>query len=145
MSSNDGRDGQHRAQALVDRLLRDAATWLDRNIRGEPRGRAPEHREEDLREKPRQQHAAGGGRYSGVGPKGYRRAPERLKELVAESLEDHPDLNATEIEIEVQGDEVTLTGRVPDRTQKRLAEACADSVRGVRDVHNRLTIDPTLE
>jgi hypothetical protein len=36
--------------------------------------------------------------------------------------------------------EVTLTGTVPSRRQKRLADDVADSVRGVKDVHNQLKV-----
>jgi osmotically-inducible protein OsmY len=51
----------------------------------------------------------------------------------------HGYLDASEIEVEVTQDEVTLSGTVPDRRSKRLAEDLAASVRGVWDVHNRLT------
>lgn len=34
-----------------------------------------------------------------------------------------------------------MTGTVGDRRQKRLVEDCAESVYGVRDVHNHLRID----
>ena len=56
------------------------------------------------------------------------------------------DLDATDIEITVKGGEVTLEGTVSDRRSKRVAEEIVEGVRGVRDVHNRLTIrhdDPT--
>ncbi|MFU8814678.1 MAG: BON domain-containing protein [Pseudomonadales bacterium] len=87
----------------------------------------------------------GGGKYRGVGPKGYKRSPEQLKERIAERLAEHDQINASEIEIEIDDDEVTLTGRVPSRRQKRLAEDCAESLLGIRDVHNRLTVDPEME
>lgn len=40
---------------------------------------------------------------------------------------------------------MTLEGTVPDRRTKRLAEAVADSVRGVQDVHNRLRLERHVE
>ena len=36
--------------------------------------------------------------------------------------------------------EVTLEGTVETRRQKRLAEALADTVRGIEDIHNRLRL-----
>jgi hypothetical protein len=36
----------------------------------------------------------------------------------------HPDIDASEIEVMVNSGEVTLTGSVDDRHQKRLAEDC---------------------
>jgi hypothetical protein len=55
-------------------------------------------------------------------------------------LTDHEELDASEIEIVVEGAEVTLKGRVADRRAKRLAERIVDGCRGVRDVHNRLKL-----
>jgi hypothetical protein len=85
------------------------------------------------------------GRYTGVGPKGYRRSPERLREQICERLTDHGGIDASNIEVEVEGAEATLTGRVPSREQKRMAEDCADSVRGISDVHNRLSVNHQME
>jgi hypothetical protein len=45
----------------------------------------------------------------------------------------------------VDGNEVTLTGKVPSRDHKRLAEQCAESIVGVEDVHNRLKIDREMD
>jgi hypothetical protein len=79
-----------------------------------------------------------GGPHVGKGPKGYHRSAERIREEVIDELTGDPHVDATEIAVEVDRGEVTLTGIVDDRRTKRLAEACADRVEGVRDVHNRL-------
>jgi hypothetical protein len=136
---------------LLDRIVRDVTSWFDRDDSGTARENSRDDWDPSRRRGSRggsdrgaEPPPASTGRYAGVGPKSYRRSPERLKELVAERLEDDGAVNAAEIEIAVEGDEVILTGKVPNREQKRLAEACAESVRGVRDVHNRLTIDPTI-
>ncbi|WP_261663429.1 BON domain-containing protein [Deinococcus sp. Marseille-Q6407] len=51
-------------------------------------------------------------------------------------------MDASEVEVQVEGGEVTLSGTVNDRWQKRQAESCAERVRGIRDVHNRLRVQP---
>ena len=81
------------------------------------------------------------GRFYGRGPKGYRRSDDRIREDVSEELFRHPDIDASEIEIQVQNGEVTLTGKVEDRHQKRLAEDLAERCSGVADVHNQLKVD----
>jgi hypothetical protein len=81
------------------------------------------------------------GRFYGRGPKGYRRSDERIREDVSDELFRHPEIDASEIEVQVQGGEVTLTGKVEDRHQKRLAEDLAERVSGVDDVHNQLKVD----
>jgi Ni/Co efflux regulator RcnB len=80
------------------------------------------------------------GRYSGRGPKGWQRSDERIREDVNERLTDHPHIDASEIEVKVSNGEITLTGTVEDRQSKRLAEDIADSVSGVREVHNQLRV-----
>jgi len=42
--------------------------------------------------------------------------------------------------VKVEDGEVTLAGTVPDRKSKRLAEAVAETVRGVVDIHNQLRL-----
>jgi hypothetical protein len=80
------------------------------------------------------------GRFSGKGPKGYRRSDERITEEVCERLTRHPEIDASEVEIRVNAGEVTLTGFVEDRYQKRVAEDIAEEVSGVNDVHNELKV-----
>lgn len=80
------------------------------------------------------------GPQTGRGPRGYQRSDERIHEEVCERLTQHGQIDASDIEIEVQQGEVTLTGTVTDRRAKRLAEDVAESVMGVKDVHNRLRL-----
>jgi hypothetical protein len=79
--------------------------------------------------------------FRGRGPKGFQRSDERVRELVSERLEDHDAIDASDIEVTVNGGEVTLSGTVDDRRTKRLAEDVAESVAGVKDVHNNLKVD----
>lgn len=81
-----------------------------------------------------------GGPHRGRGPEGYRRSDERIHEEICERLSDNGRLDASRLRVRVDDGEVTLEGNVRDRRSKRLAEAIADTVRGVVDVHNRLTL-----
>jgi hypothetical protein len=80
------------------------------------------------------------GRFFGIGPKGYKRSDARIQEDVSDMLMDHPEIDATHIEVKVQDGEVTLEGIVEERRIKRLAEDVAENVRGVKEVHNRLRL-----
>ncbi len=78
--------------------------------------------------------------YAGRGPRGYQRRDERILEDVCDRLCDDARVDASEIDVRVADGEVILSGTVEDRWQKRLAERVAESVWGVRDVHNQLRI-----
>jgi hypothetical protein len=78
------------------------------------------------------------GRYAGRGPKNWQRSDDRIREDVNEMLTQHPDVDASDIDVQVATGEVTLTGTVSSRHEKRAAEDCAWDVSGVRDVHNQL-------
>ena len=80
------------------------------------------------------------GPFSGLGPRGYRRSNQRIFEDVCERLTQNGQIDASDIEIEVKDGEVYLKGTVGDRRTKRLAEDIAESVTGVRDVHNQLRL-----
>ena len=81
------------------------------------------------------------GRFRGRGPRGYQRSDAAIREAICERMTDHPDLDASEIDVMVAADGVvTLQGTVADRESKRLAEAIVDSVSGVGDVHNQLRL-----
>lgn len=83
---------------------------------------------------------SGPGPYVGLGPKGYRRSDERIREDVCERFTAHGDLDPTDVEVGVQGGEVMLSGTVSTRAQKRLAEDIVEAVVGVIEVHNHLRV-----
>lgn len=78
--------------------------------------------------------------HRGRGPRGYRRSDTRIHEDVCEALTEDPRLDASSLEVSVSECEVTLTGTVSSRDDKRLAEDLAEAVSGVRDVHNQLRV-----
>jgi osmotically-inducible protein OsmY len=83
----------------------------------------------------------GRGQYTGRGPKGYQRSDERIREDVCDRLADDPHIDASDIEISVQNAEVTLSGFVRSRYDKRHAEDVVETISGVRDVNNALRIN----
>jgi hypothetical protein len=80
------------------------------------------------------------GAHRGKGPKGYKRSDERIREDINDRLSDDDNLDASEIEVEIKNGEVTLTGTVTERSDKRRAEDVAESVSGVSNVENRIRI-----
>jgi len=84
----------------------------------------------------RDEHA----RYYGVGPKNYKRSDERIREDVSDNLSDDPYINASEIEVNVHNSEITLSGSVENRVQRRRAELAAEQVSGVSHIQNNLRV-----
>jgi len=80
------------------------------------------------------------GPYRGHGPRGYTRSDDRIREDVCDRLADDSMLDATEIEVEVKGGEVTLSGTVRQRGDRRRAEDIADAAFGVKHVQNNLRV-----
>ena len=81
--------------------------------------------------------------YRGIGPRGYRRDDARVREDVCDALTENDALDASNIEVTVQDGVVKLSGSVPHRLMKRLAEDLADACTGVRDVDNALRVGPS--
>jgi BON domain-containing protein len=82
----------------------------------------------------------GWGPYYGRGPRGYQRSDERIREDVCDRLTDAPDVDASDIDIQVVNREVTLRGNVGTRLEKRRAEDIAEQISGVNDVHNEIKV-----
>ncbi len=80
------------------------------------------------------------GRFTGRGPKGYIRSDDRIREDVSDRLEQHGEIDASEIEVRVSMGEVTLEGTVEDRRTKRMAEDLVETCAGVKEVHNHLRV-----
>jgi len=75
------------------------------------------------------------------GPKGYTRSDERVREDVCETLGNHHEIDASEIEVLVAGGVVTLAGTVEQGRDRRLAEEIVEHLPGVRDVRNEIRVN----
>lgn len=80
------------------------------------------------------------GEHRGKGPKNYTRSPERIREDISDRLTEDSMIDASNIDIDVKGNEVTLSGTVDSRYEKRRAEDLAENVSGVANVQNNLRI-----
>lgn len=85
-------------------------------------------------------HTGRVGPFSGLGPKGYRRSDERIHDDVCESLSVHPEIDASDVEVEVKDRIVRLRGTVGTRWMKRMMEDAVDQVSGVEDVFNEAKV-----
>ena len=80
------------------------------------------------------------GPHAGRGPKGYRRADDRIWGELCDQLMAHPDIDASDVEVEVKEGKVALRGSVPDRITKHRVEDVADRVLGAIEVDNQLRV-----
>jgi hypothetical protein len=78
--------------------------------------------------------------HKGKGPKNYHRSEERIREDVCDRLSDDYVIDASDIDIKVNGSDVILSGTVNSRQEKRRAEDLAESVSGVTNVQNQLRV-----
>lgn len=115
-------DRSEGGRGWLDRASDEVASWFG-DEEAERRRRMDEQRE-----------------HRGCGPKGYRRSDDRIKEDVNDRLSDDYYLDASDVEVAVENTEVTLTGTVRNRNDKRRAEDLAESVSGVTNVENRLRV-----
>ena len=121
--SDRGRNDREEGRGWWDRASDEVASWFG-DEEAERRRRMDEQR----------------AHRRGRGPKGYRRSDERIREDVNDRLSDDYYIDASDIEVSVANQEVTLTGTVNNRNDKRRAEDLAESVSGVSNVENRLRV-----
>ena len=117
--------GQEEDRGWWDRASDTVASWF--GDEEAERRRRMDQRHDEARE------------YRGRGPKGYRRSDERIKEDVNDRLSEGY-LDASDVEVAVQNAEVTLTGTVNSRMDKRRAEDIAEAVSGVTHDEHRLRL-----
>jgi osmotically-inducible protein OsmY len=96
---------------------------------------------DDDAERRRRMDESRSGGHRGKGPKDYRRSADRIREDVCDRLSDDDYLDASNIEVKVEGDEVILTGTAASREEKRRAEDLVESISGVRNVENRIRVE----
>ncbi len=99
----------------------------------------------DFRQHHDRQHQAGSTEqrtsHRGRGPRNAVRGDHLIAEEINERLMHDERVDASEILLSVEDGVVTLTGEVPERRMKHLAEDIADSVRGVRELRNVIRVD----
>lgn len=78
--------------------------------------------------------------FRGRGPKNYQRSDDRIRDDINDRLTDDGWIDASDIEVSVSGREVTLSGHVATREEKRRAEDIAEGVSGVTHVQNNLRV-----
>jgi len=111
-----------------DRFSDEVSSWLGDDAAS--RRRAQDARQAD----PSADH------HRGRGPKGYQRSDERIREDVNDRLTDDSHIDATDIDVTVRDREVTLSGHVASRFEKRHAEDIVESISGVTHVQNNLRV-----
>lgn len=78
--------------------------------------------------------------YEGLGPKGWKRTDQRIKEDVCLALERSFEVDASGLEVEVHDGCVSLKGEIKSVGMRRVAEDLVESVPGVVDVFSQLRI-----
>jgi hypothetical protein len=76
----------------------------------------------------------------GRGPKGYDNNDDRIYEKVCGALFQSPDIDASEIEVQVNGGVVTFEGMVSDVKTCHLILLLTSDIMGVTSIKNRITI-----
>lgn len=88
----------------------------------------------------RERHYHTGRDYSGVGPLNYKRSDERIRDDVSDALYSSPEIDASDVEVEVKNGIVILKGEVETRLDKKIVEMTAERLPGVIDIDNQLVI-----
>ena len=77
------------------------------------------------------------------GPKGYQRSDERIREDICDRLMRAANhIDSSEVTVEVAQGKVLLEGTVPARRMKHAIEDLADACLGVKDIDNRVRVQP---
>ena len=79
-------------------------------------------------------------RRRGPTAKNWRRSDDRIREAVSDKLMEHPQIDASDVDVEVENGRVTLRGTVDDRRKKYLIEDLCEEVLGVVEVDNLVRV-----
>lgn len=78
--------------------------------------------------------------HGGRGPANYTRSNERMLELACEKLTEDRGVDASNIQVTADNNEITLDGTVGTRWEKRRAEDVVSDLSGVKHVQNNLRV-----
>ena len=96
--------------------------------------------DDDAERRVRQDRQYSGG-HRGKGPRDYQRSAERIREDICDRLYEDDYVDASNIDIKIEGNEVILSGTVRSKEEKRRAEDLVESISGVRNVENRIRVN----
>lgn len=82
--------------------------------------------------------------FYGAGPKGYRRTDALIHEDICDLLYQDPQIDASEILVEVKDGVVTLEGTVDQRNIKHRIEDLVADCFGVEFIHNNIKVSSSL-
>lgn len=80
------------------------------------------------------------GPFYGHGPKGYKRSDERIREDLCDMIFRQGFIDASDVEVLLEGGVVRLVGTVSHRQDKRALEQMAERIHGVDEVRNELRL-----
>lgn len=137
-----GRD-DYASRPYADMPSVTSRAWGPRDAQGDPFGYEGQGGYGDFRDAaaPAGPRAAPRGGQRGRGPKAARQ-DSSIADEVYSRLTDDEHVDAGEILVNVENGVVTLTGEVPERRMKHRAEDLVSEIRGVRELHNRIRVDP---
>lgn len=75
-----------------------------------------------------------------VGPRGYQRTDERIRDQICERLSYARGVDIRDVSVDVKDSVVTLSGTVKNRSQKYYVEDLADATYGVSEVNNDIRV-----
>jgi hypothetical protein len=81
------------------------------------------------------------GPFVGLGPHGYSRPDERIREDICDVLTRRRDIDPRGVAVAVRDGEVTLEGTVESLEMRRLVDEVASACAGVTQVHDRLRLE----
>jgi osmotically-inducible protein OsmY len=117
-------------RGFFDRAGDEVSSWFGDENAERRRERDARRDERDARREERR----------GRGPRNYARSDDRIREDVCDRLTDDSLVDASDVEVAVSGSEVTLSGTVDSRDQRRRAEDLAERISGVTHVQNNLRV-----
>ncbi|MGN6533448.1 MAG: BON domain-containing protein [Ginsengibacter sp.] len=137
-NNNNDNNNRYRNEGWRDNYRNEDRDWWDRT-----KDEVASWFGDDDAKRRRDRDERNEGKHRGKGPKNYSRSQERIKEDVSDKLSEDSLLDASDIEVEVNGNEVTLSGLVDSRYSKHRAEDLAEDVTGVAHVQNNLRVKET--
>jgi hypothetical protein len=81
------------------------------------------------------------GPYVGLGPEGYSRSDERIREDICDELTRRGDIDPSRVVVTVRDGEVTLEGLVDSLETRRVVDDVASACTGVSQVHDLLRLE----